>query len=270
MSDNNDINNKITFNIVKSISDDKKEFKFDPTCIRVGRRVYQGKNFVDPKFEGYEPIYVLAKGSEYWMLSPYFLTDDNGVIMENNYQFSKIYRISPKNTERNSYTGKITWQQDEEVHVDDKGNLTPAFFKWRERGFKHNTWVRYPPGKKNMHLCIGSYWPGEPKLLTYVEARIKIYSKLYIDQVRKKKEYQQLIEKIKSGKKILIIEVDGPHGEDLNYYKEKYKVDDNFIQNNTMIATPENLTIMLHDTKYAYGHAYCLAWALLIDFGICK
>ena len=37
----------------------------------------------------------------------------------------------------------------------------------------------------------------------------------------------------------------------------------NFIKYKTMLATKENLDIMLNDTKYPFGHGYCLAAALL-------
>lgn len=42
-----------------------------------------------------------------------------------------------------------------------------------------------------------------------------------------------------------------------------YNVDDSFIQNHTMLATKENLNIMIDDIKHPFGHGYCLAMALL-------
>jgi len=248
-----------------------QDFKLAPDQIRVGRRIYKGRNYIDTEVPGYEPINVLAKGSEYWELSPYFLKSKDGVIMENEYQFSKVYRVSPANDDiNNSYTGKVTYSQKEEIHVDEKGFLTPEYFAWRERGFKHPEWVRYPPGRKNMHLCIGAYLPGEPKLLDYVEARIKIYAKLYIEQVQEHPKYQELVNKLKAGKKLLIREVDGPIETDLQYYKDKYGVGDDFIEKNSMIANPKNIAIMLYDSKNKWGHCYALAWALLLTFGVTK
>jgi hypothetical protein len=237
--------------------------------IRVGTRVYKNGGYTDPSFVGYEPIIIMTKGaSPWWELSPYFLKSDEGVIMENEWQFSKVYKVSPKNTEKNSYNGRISWSQEEEIHVDDKGNLTDAYFKWRERGFKHQEWVRYPPGRKNMKLCVGSYRVGEPRLLTYLESRLKVYCPLYISQVRKQLKYQKIIQKLKEGKKILIIEVDGPRQNDLEYYKQKYNVGDDFIVNSTMIANSSNLAIMLQDPMNPFGHGYAFAWSLLIDFGL--
>jgi hypothetical protein len=43
------------------------------------------------------------------------------------------------------------------------------------------------------------------------------------------------------GENLLIIEVDGPHQEDLQYYKDKYGVSDNFIENGTMLVTKDNI-----------------------------
>ena len=73
----------------------------------------------------------------------------------------------------------------------------------------------------------------------------------------------KLKKKLGKNTNLLIIEVDGPHQEALDYYKEKYNMSDDFIENNTMLATKENLDIMLNDAKFPYGHGYCLARVLL-------
>jgi hypothetical protein len=67
---------------------------------------------------------------------------------------------------------------------------------------------------------------------------------------------------LSQGKNLLILEVDGPKQESLEYYKEKYGVDDTFIEKKTVLATQENLSIFLDDTKHAFGHGFCLASAL--------
>ena len=68
---------------------------------------------------------------------------------------------------------------------------------------------------------------------------------------------------LKAGQNLLIIEIDGPHEESLSYYKDTYNVGDDFIQYNTMLATKDNLDIMLNDSLHSYGHGYCLASCLL-------
>ena len=59
------------------------------------------------------------------------------------------------------------------------------------------------------------------------------------------------------------INKNGPHYEGLNYYKDKYNVGDDFIQKHTMLATKENLDIMLNDSKHNFGHGFTLAGCLL-------
>ena len=61
----------------------------------------------------------------------------------------------------------------------------------------------------------------------------------------------------------MIIEVDGPHQESLNYYKHTYGVSEDFIDKNTISVNENNMKIMLNDTKHPFGHGYCLAMALL-------
>lgn len=36
-----------------------------------------------------------------------------------------------------------------------------------------------------------------------------------------------------------------------------------FIENGTLLASKENLQLLLNDAKHPFGHGYCLAWALL-------
>ncbi len=245
-----------------------KEFKFDINNLRVGRAYKVKGKWVYSSYEGFEPIIILTKGSDYESLSPFFLKSKEGIVMENDYQFSKIYPILPAHNERNHPKGPIVWSQQQEIHVDPNGYLTPEYFAWRKRGKALQKWVRYPVGRNNMHLCRGSYLEEENKVIGYIESRSKIYATLYIREVIIQKQFQELIEKLKAGKKLLILEVDGPHQESLQYYKDKYKVKDDFIVGDTMIATPENIDIMLNDEKERFGHSYCCAWALLLHFGM--
>jgi hypothetical protein len=53
--------------------------------------------------------------------------------------------------------------------------------------------------------------------------------------------------------------------ESLDYYVKKYGVAQDFIVGNTMLATRENLQIMLNDPLHPYGHGYCLANSLLYE-----
>jgi hypothetical protein len=103
----------------------------------------------------------------------------------------------------------------------------------------------------------------EDNKLDYVESRKKIYVKEYCRLVKKHPKFKELKKRLEKGENLLITEVDGPHQESLDYYKEKYGVDDNFIQDDTIIVSENNINIMLNDPKHPFGHGYCLAMALL-------
>jgi hypothetical protein len=79
-------------------------------------------------------------------------------------------------------------------------------------------------------------------------------------------KFTELKNKLDSGENLLIIEVDGPHQESIDYYMKEYGVDKTFIEDDTMIVNEENIRIMLNDTKHAFGHGYCLAMVLSDDY----
>jgi len=194
------------------------------------------------------------------------LKDENGYLMENIWQFSKIYRDVPESTQRYSrYDPTVIWSHPAEVHVDAEDNPNELYWKWREKGMKAPHPIRYPVGIKHRHTCIGTLIKTKDgwKKLDYVEGRRQIYLPTFLNLVRKQPQYKQLVKMLQEGKNLLIIEVDGPHQESLDYYREKYGVDADFIQDSTMLATFPNLNIMLNDVKHSFGHGYCLAWALL-------
>ena len=128
--------------------------------------------------------------------------------------------------------------------------------------------IRYPVGYHYRHKCLFALADdnvGEIDFtpLNYIEARKKIYYPLYTRLVRKENQFKELKGRLDQGENLLIVEVDGPHQESLDYYKDKYMVDDNFIEKKTLLANRDNLSIMLNDPKHPFGHGYCLAAALL-------
>ena len=243
--------------------------------IRVGRCTYEGGNRRDPSFEGFTPILVLTKSSEYGSIGPYVLKDEKGRIMENIWQFSKVYEYVPPVTQSYSrWDKRIIWQWKGEKHVrkceDGSFDLLPDYFSWRQAGMYAKDAIRYPVGYNHRGKCLFSLKEDEngdiiPKRLDYIQARKEIYYPVYRDLVRKEKQFIELKERVMKGENLLLVEVDGPHMESLKYYQDKYGVADDFIVNNTMLATPENLDIMLNDPLHPYGHGYCLANALLFE-----
>ena len=235
--------------------------------IRVGKRIYnRDGTFVDPEFKGFTPIIVMTKCYKKWFpLSPYALTNERGQIMENIFQFSKVYAKIPARTCHYSrYDDRVIWKHGAEVHVDEKGNLTKEYKKWRKKGKNNKDPVRYPVGFNYRHKCLYAIRNlKNPVKLDYIESRKKIYLHQYIKMAKKTKEFKELQRRHKSGENLLIIEVDGPHQESMDYYKKKYDVPDDFIVDSTVLVNDKNMNILLNDPKHPFGHGYCLGWALL-------
>lgn len=233
--------------------------------LRVGRFIYAGDKKYRPKFPGYNVIEVLTKSSKFGSLSPYELKTDDGIIIENKWQFSKLYRTIPASKQHYSrFDHRIIWEWPAEKHVHSTGEISSKYYEWREAGFKAPDAIRYPVGKGYTQNCICSI-DDEGNQLDYVEARKAIYVPLYIAAVKKAPQYQALVKTLQAGQKLLISEVDGPHQNSMKYYMDKYGVSDEFIIDDSMQCTIENVRIMLNDTMHSFGHGYCLAMALMGD-----
>lgn len=239
--------------------------------IRVGRSTYYNRKTFIPEYDGYTTIVVLTeKTNKYGAISPYSLRNEQGQLIENVYQFSKCYKTVP--TARIPYSSgqrQIVWEWPAENHIDDDGNFTEEFWKWRLTGKNHKQPVRNPVGWKHLKECIfslekdGPISESNPKL-DYIEARKKIYVPQYLSAVKTHDLFHELKNRLNNGENLLIVEIDGPHQESLDYYKDKYNVSDDFIQLHSMQATAHNLAIMLNDPKHPFGHGYCLALALMV------
>jgi len=230
--------------------------------IRVGTIKYQGGRKVVPSYPGYSRVEVMTASTTHGDLSPFQLVDEKGRIFENVWQFAKVYKNVPATTCRYSrWDSTVIWQHPAETHVDEKGELTPEYWKWREKGMNNMYAVRYPVGFHHRKKCLYAYWNDEK--LDYIQARKKFYVPEYIRLLKMHPKFQSLKKLVDEGEKLLIIEVDGPREESLQYYKDMYGVGDDFIENNTIEVTEDNLSIMLEDSKHPFGHGYCVAMALL-------
>jgi len=103
--------------------------------IRIGKCLYDKGKTTYPSYEGFTPIIVMLKSSSnYWPLSPYYLKDTKGRIMENIWQFSKVYEQVPKSTQYVSrWDRTITWKYPAETHVIDN-KLTEGYYNCKRRG----------------------------------------------------------------------------------------------------------------------------------------
>jgi hypothetical protein len=222
-----------------------------------------------PEVPGYKTIIVMTKTSEYGSLSPFVLKDDKGRIMENIWQGSKLYPKVPRvDIPFSEKYRRIVWTWPEEIHVDANEKITDAYWKWRSALMMNPYPVRYPVGKSARHTCkcavlIKDESTEDYECLDYIESRKRIYLPLYTDLVRKTNDFIKLKQRYDKGENLLIVEIDGPHYESMNYYKKNYNVSNDFISTDNIVdATVDNLKILLNDSKYPFGHGYCLAAAI--------
>lgn len=228
--------------------------------IKVGTITYKDKKCIIPKIPGYRNVICTTKSSTYGSIGPYVLQSEEGYIMENIWQFSKVYESVPNVKQYYPRSSTVIWERKEETHVVG-GVLTDEYWEWRRDGFSAEYPIRYPVGKKHRVECLYSV-DEKGNNHDYVSARKHIYFNTYKTLVQEHKRFKYLKSLLEKGKNLLIIEVDGPK-EDLSYYIENYGVEEDFIVDNTIDCTEKNMEIMLNDTKHPFGHGYCLAMCLL-------
>ena len=243
--------------------------------VRVGRRIHH-PHFQEPSYPGFTPIVVMRNTHSYGKLSPYCIRVPvsgfpDGVIHENYWQFLKVYpQVPPRIVTLSEKDKTIAWTHEGCIQVDDQGDVTPEWDDWRIRGFSSENFIRFPNGSdpKDRAACLYAKTLNEDgtvsaERLDLIPARKKNYVKTYCENVQHHSLFKQLQLRLLSGENLLIIEVDGPHQESLDYYKQKYKVGHNFIVNSTILVTVETMIIMINDPRHSFGHGYALASKLL-------
>lgn len=184
----------------------------------------------------------VSQGIPLYEVSPYHLRNTDGCLMENIWQGAKIY---PTVTAQNIvYNGRTTWSYPTEHHIIN-GQIQPEYWNWRRTLMFNSQPVRYPNGFHGRHQCKGSVWydevEGTWKIYGYIEARKKIYGKLYASLVKSTQAYMLLKQLLDSGQNIQICEIDVRDG----------------------IVNRDILLTELHNTSASFGHGYVLAACLL-------
>lgn len=240
--------------------------------IRVGRIVYKNGKQIIPKYEGFKPIIVMTPSSEYGSLGPYVLKDKKGRLLENRWHSCKIFETIPATKQVYSrWDPKVIWDHVAERHVDKRedGSLKNRpnrnYWRWRRKLSNCEYPVRYPVGESKQVRRSVLYFLKKKngKKMDYIEARKKIYFSVYKKAVKLVPLYNSLITRLDRGEKLLLIEIDGPRIERLPYYKEKFGVPDNWIEDNTILITQQVIDILVQDVEASFGHTYCLAMCLM-------
>jgi len=251
--------------------------------IRVGRiaqRSAKGEKY--PKTEGYVNIAVTSHnasgvGSE---LSPFKLKDEQGHLMENIWQFSKVYSFVPDHIDK-----KTGWSHDREIHINKKTQtINSEYWDWRKKGMTFEEPMRYPVGISHRQYCKYSLWPESGDLADavdmnenapavkykYVPARVKIYCPVYMEMAKKNEDFDIISQLLNEGYNVQILDVDGP---DRPKVKEGQKVpapydqmpDGTYGENGvgSIEINENNIKTMLTDVTQPFGHGYALACLLL-------
>jgi hypothetical protein len=217
---------------------------------------YNYRTRMMPDIPGYHNILVHTSGCNVGGdLSPFVLTDDKGRLLENVWQFAKVYsKVHPQN-QFNRYSGVVTWHHPGETHVDNNDVLTPGYFKWRERGMTNEYPVRYPNGYKGKDECLYCLWENER--LGYIEARKRVYCGEYI-KYHNTPHFKQLKNMLNDGVNLNIVEVDGP-----NTALQYPPYNQIGLTNPGMDINEENVRMLLNDPRNPFGHGYVIATLLL-------
>lgn len=125
--------------------------------------------------EGAQIINTTSRSKDWGVgLSPFFLGPcrlyggHEAKNVENGWQYSKVF----------------------EYYLEDDGSVGERYFSWAKRGWQKQRADRYPMGREAKPLF--SYWNGET--YSYVEARKKIYIKLYSNAVKHTIAFERLQE----------------------------------------------------------------------------
>lgn len=153
-----------------------------------------------PTQEGWKVIPAWSRGaSPYNQLSPFHIKDENGHIFENMWQSYKVWDTVQKQNKSN-------WSWKEEKHVDEYNKPNNEWEKWHHSLKSHQQPVRRPNGR---NIPLYAFFEGEE--LDVVQARKRIYIPTLQRLYRAHKVYQDLLQLVKGGQNIIIVEPDGCH-----------------------------------------------------------
>ncbi len=262
-----------------------------PGSIRVGTRSYDSTGkFEDPRFEGYLPCVVLTRSTKYGSLGPYVLRvleegPEQGALIENVWHSFKVVPAIPAVSEKVSrYDSTVAWSWpavQNNLLPSSEGTLVnmPQWLKWHQALNANSHPIRYPCSfsPEVRASTAGSIPPElltayrkEPRMLIKTSdllpvgpARKRIYFRYYIPAARAERQYLELRQLLASGQNLLLIDVDGPREESLDYYRQTHGVPENWISQRSVRIDARTLEILVSDPKHSCGHTFGLAAALL-------
>ncbi len=227
-----------------------KRAEVEPGSIKV---CGQQKHHSYPKeVDGWINIPAWSRGAGAWKeLSPFFIASPD----------------NPKGNFESYWQSWKVWESvNGEKHVDPAtGNPNEAWKVWHDALANNPKPVRRPNGYVKP---LYAWWEGER--LDVVQARKRIYIPGLQKMYRAHPQYQKLLELVRNGQSVIIIEPDGPP---LSMYPSGMDVNLDLLIQLQDVTTAKDFPVdnevrryTTHDNKYiAYGHGYCIALTLLQD-----
>jgi hypothetical protein len=236
-----DIFNDLEYAVLQKNIENKKIGK-----IRVAQQA-KGRSY--PVVNGFENIPAWSRGKGRWKeLSPFHIKFADGTIFENFFQSHKTWRKVDKQNKKD-------WAWPAQIHVDDNENPNTDWYEWHNALLAHDMPVRRPNGKA---IPLYSFWNGER--LGVVESRKQIYIHYLQQLYRAHPVYMELLEKVKNGENIMIIEPDGPY---LDAYPHGLEVDLQMLKD---LISVTNYSKEGYPEKYRpFGHGMVIVLTLLED-----
>lgn len=207
-------------------------------------------------------------------LSPFNLRDNNGFLLENVWQFSKVYeRVAAQRTAKGRFQpGTIVWEHPAEVHLDSRGEPTDAYWAWRRKGMNAGYAVRYPNGYNGRHACRCALWseahdadPTERRddcaRLYYLAARKAIYCSLFTRFAAPHPEFAKLLAMLRDGTNLLLAEVDGPAPDS----SSKWPLSRVTRASPGLLIDKATVRALIDDASRPFGHGYAIAALLACD-----
>jgi hypothetical protein len=196
-------------------------------------------------------------------LSPYVLRNESGCLLENVWQFSKIYaRVAAQTIKLSRFHPDVTiWTHGTEQHIGADGkSIEPAYWAWRRKGMANAQAVRYPNGFHGRHQVVASVWMVNGKLrwLDYIAARKHIYCGEYRRLAPLTPHFAQLRSLLLAGENLQIVEVDGP--DPSLEYGPYARIS---AEAPGMPMDEATIRFLVNDAKKPFGHGFVIAALLL-------
>lgn len=236
------------------------------------------------KGDDYTDVLSWKSNNKWRLLSPYYLKTDGeeenynkgGIIFENFYQGSKLYpfvysiEVYPSkwqhgNPEHLHWEYKSTSPEGDICYDTDTQSIrfdNYMFWRWSLWECQHP--IRYPNGYHKRRMCKGTLIlreDGNFRIISYIEARKELYVKEYSRLIRKTKEYSTLIDRLRQGKDIILLEIDVPKSSKKGLYGS-------CVTNKDGITTEMSLDLidgLMKSPDEPFGHGLCIAKCLLED-----